>query len=290
MRDAAPARLLAALRIAEADFLGSGAEARVYALDARRVARIHAAGVTRAEVARRASLLSELAAGAGAVPFAIPRVLEIAAVEARLVSIEARLPGRALSEALADARGQRRSQLVRAYLDAAARVGDLRLDRAWYGDLADRDPIRTAGFREYLRERARRSLAAGGPEFAAVDPGALAAALPEPSSPALVHLDAFPGNMLSEGDSISAVLDFGTVSIMGDRRLDPLTAVAYLDSAITPAATPTDREAATEWLRDRGLVDLYPPTRRWLAAYWSFAREDPRLFQWCRGVLLAPAV
>jgi aminoglycoside phosphotransferase (APT) family kinase protein len=288
-REPAPARVLAWLGIAEDAFLGAGAEAQVYALDARRVARIHARGVARADVSSRASLLSELAAGAGAVPFAIPRVLDIAVVETRLISIESRLPGRALSDALTDARGEQRARLIRAYLEAAARIGDLRLDRAWYGDVSPRDPIRTATFREYLRERARKSLAAAGPDFAAVDPGPLAAALPEPSSPALVHLDAFPGNMLAEDNGITAVLDFGTVSIVGDRRLDPLTAVAYLDSPITPAATPTDRRVASEWLRDHRLLDLYPPARRWLGAYWSFAREDPRLFDWCRGVLLASA-
>lgn len=288
-REPAPARVLASLGISEGAFLGAGAEAQVYALDARRVARIHAGGAARADVSSRASLLSELAAGAGAVPFAIPRVLDIAVVETRLVSIESRLPGRTLSDALTDARGEQRARLIRAYLDAAARIGDLRLDRAWYGEISHRNPIRTTTFREYLRERARKSLAAAGPDFAAVDPGQLAAALPEPSSPALVHLDAFPGNMLAEGNGITAVLDFGTVSIVGDRRLDPLTAAAYLDSAITPAATPTDRRVANEWLQEHRFGDLYPPARRWLGAYWSFAREDPRLFDWCRSLLLAGA-
>jgi aminoglycoside phosphotransferase (APT) family kinase protein len=234
-------------------------------------------------------LLSELAGSAGAVPFAIPRVLEIAAVEDRLVSIETRLPGRALSEVLGEASADQRAGLIRAYLDAAARIGDLQLERPWYGDLCNRDPIRTATFREYLRERARKSLAAAGPDFAAVDADELAAALPAPSIPALVHLDAFPGNMLAEGGSITAVLDFGTACIVGDRRLDPLTAAAYLDSPITPSATASDRRAAVEWLRDHQLMDLYAPARRWLGAYWSFAREEPRLFDWCRSLLLPTA-
>ena len=289
MPEAAPSRVLASLGIPESAFLGSGAEAQVYALDARRVARIHSPGVARADVSGRAALLSELAAGARAVPFAIPQVLDIAAVDDRLVSIEARLPGRALSEVLGEASARQRATLTRAYLDAAARIGDLRLARAWYGDLSNRDPIRTATFRDYLRERARKSLEVAGPAFAAVEAGGLAAALPEPASPALVHLDAFPGNMLAEGGAISAVLDFGSVSIMGDRRLDPLTAAAYLDSAITPSATAADRRAASEWLEERQLIHWYPPARRWLAAYWSFAREDPRLFEWCRRILLPPA-
>jgi len=285
-RNAVPARVLKALGIPEGAFLGSGAEAQAYALDGRRVARVHGLGVAEDDVRGRASLLSELAGSAGAVPFAIPRVLEIAAVEDRLVSIETRLPGRALSEVLGEASADQRAGLIRAYLDAAARIGDLRLERPWCGDLCNRDPIRTATFREYLRERARKSLAAAGPDFAAVDADELAAALPAPSIPALVHLDAFPGNMLAEGGSITAVLDFGTTCIVGDRRLDPLTAAAYLDSPITPSATASDRRVAGEWLRDHQLMGLYAPARRWLGAYWSFAREEPRLFDWCRSLLL----
>ena len=288
-RNAVPARVLKALGIPEGAFLGSGAEAQAYALDGRRVARVHGLGVAEDDVTGRASLLSELAGSAGAVPFAIPRVLEIAAVEDRLVSIETRLPGRALSEVLGEASADQRAGLIRAYLDAAARIGDLRLERPWCGDLCNRDPIRTATFREYLRERARKSLAAAGPDFAAVDADELAAALPAPSIPALVHLDAFPGNMLAEGGSITAVLDFGTTCIVGDRRLDPLTAAAYLDSPITPSATASDRRAAGEWLRDHQLMGLYAPARRWLGAYWSFAREEPRLFDWCRSLLLPTA-
>jgi hypothetical protein len=288
-RDAAPTRVSEALGIPEDAFLGSGAEATVYALDGRRVARIHRSAAVGKDVAGRAALLSELAGSGGAVPFAIPRVLDVVAVEDRFVSIEARLPGRALSEVLAGASGKEREALIRAYLDGAARIGDLRLDRAWYGDLANRDPIRTATIREYLRERARKSLAAAGPDFAAVDADELAAALPEPTRAALVHLDAFPGNMLAEAGSITAVLDFGTTGIVGDRRLDPLTAAAYLDSPITPSATASDRRAAGEWLRDHQLMDLYAPARRWLGAYWSFAREEPRLFDWCRSLLLPTA-
>jgi Ser/Thr protein kinase RdoA (MazF antagonist) len=269
-RSAVPARVLKSLGIPEGAFLGSGAEAQAYALDGRRVARVHGLGVAEDDVRHRASLLSELAGSAGAVPFAIPRVLEIAAVEDRLVSIETRLPGRALSEVLGEASADQRAGLIRAYLDAAARIGDLQLERPWYGDLCNRDPIRTATFREYLRERARKSLAAAGPDFAAVDADELAAALPAPSIPALVHLDAFPGNMLAEGGSITAVLDF-------------------LDSPITPSATASDRRAAVEWLRDHQLMDLYAPARRWLGAYWSFAREEPRLFDWCRSLLLPTA-
>jgi aminoglycoside phosphotransferase (APT) family kinase protein len=99
-------------------------------------------------------------------------------------------------------------------------------------------------------------------------------------------MDAFPGNMLVEGGTVTAVLDFGTVSIVGDRRLDPLAAAAYLAPLITPTATDSDLSVAREWLAGRGLDDLYEAAQRWIAAFWSIARDDLRLHQWCRSILL----
>ena len=279
-------RVLATFGI-EADApLGQGGEAMVYALDARHVIRIHHAGTHPTVVANRSALLAELAQSAARVPFAIPRVVDTRVVAERIVTVETRLPGRPLNAVLNEAEGEARATLVRAYLDAAARIGDLTIHRPWYGDLLAQNPFRTHTFRAYLEQRARCSLAAAGDAFATVDASELASALPEPAEPALLHLDAFGGNMLSDGSSITAVLDFGVVALVGDRRLDPLTAAAYLDAAITPAATDADRAVAHSWLAERHLAALYQPTRRWLAAFWSFAHDDQSLHQWCRSISL----
>ena len=104
-----------------------------------------------------------------------------------------------------------------------------------------------------------------------------------------VVLDAFPGNMLGEGDAISAVLDFGLLCIVGDRRLDPLISAAYLAPEVTPIATEADRGSAREWLLENRLADLYPAAERWLAAFWSGAVDDPRLQGWSRRLLGIPS-
>lgn len=102
-----------------------------------------------------------------------------------------------------------------------------------------------------------------------------------------MHLDAFTGNMLAEGPEITAVLDIGYSSLAGDRRLDPLSAAAYLASRqITPEANAHDVEAAMSWLASAGLLDAYEPARRWLAAYWAFAApSDLAVSAWCAQVL-----
>ncbi len=285
--EAGLARTLESFGIGPDAWLGRGGEAQIYALDADRVLRVHHVDTTRSAVERRNALLAELAAGAAQLPFAIPAVLDTVEREGRIVVLERRLPGRPLDAVLADASAASRQALVRAHLDAAARIGDIALDRPAYGDLCSGAPIHAETFREYLEARAARSLRRAGPDFSGIDPGELARALPEPEGPALVHLDAFAGNMLAEGESITAVIDFGTVSIAGDRRLDPLAAAAYLDPPITPTATHADRSVAQEWLAERGLDELYAPARRWLAAFWSAAVDDLALAGWCRSILLA---
>ncbi len=93
--------------------------------------------------------------------------------------------------------------------------------------------------------------------------------------------------MLSLDGSITAVLDIGVTSVVGDRRLDPVSAAVYLASLeISGVTTPRDVEVAMGWLRNVGLHDLFEPAQRWLAAYWSFALDDVPLMRWCEAVLL----
>lgn len=285
--------MLAALGIEADALLGHGGEASVFALDADRVARINNRGAEHLEA--RAAFGAELRRSADRVPFAIPEVLETREIAGHVVTIERRLPGRDLMAVLDEASADDRVALIHAYLEAAARIGDLAIERPWCGELVRGDAIRLDSFETYLEARATANLRAGG--VGGIDSGALASELtraleatptPEGGARALVHLDAFPGNMLgggSTGTEVTAVLDFSVIALVGDRRLDPLAGVAYLDPRITPVATDADRAVAQGWLRARGLEGAYEPARRWLAAFWSFAVEDARLQEWTRDVL-----
>jgi hypothetical protein len=55
---------------------------------------------------------------------------------------------------------------------------------------------------------------------------------------------------------------------------------------ITRSATDRDRNLTREWLAGEGLLDLYKEAERWIAARWSFARNEEKLHRWCRSVLL----
>lgn len=267
--------------------LGQGGESWVFALDDGRVARINRPGTSRAQVDDRSALLSELGRSSKRVPFAIPEVLDTIETEGTISTIERRLPGRPLIELLSEVTGEARAALVRAYLEAADKIGNLMINRPWYGDLLAENAVRSSSYHEYLEQRAAQSLKDARPQFKNVGPAQLTAALPAPDEKSLVHLDAYPGNILAEGDVITAVLDFGASVIIGDRRLDPLTAAIYLTPAITPTAIQADRVVAQEWLIARGLAGHYTAVQNWIAAYWSFATDDVSLHDWCRAILIA---
>lgn len=278
-------RVLRHLDVDPSSLLGHGGEARVYAIDDHRVLRVLHEPQTCDDVDRRRALVDELARAT--VPFALPQVLDCGSLGGRSYAIERRLPGRAVADELDRLDRRTRSRLIESHLDAANTIGDLHLDdRDWFGDLLGPAPVRVAGWRSYLCAKAEHSLERA-PGFEAIDPGELAADLPEVTDGAFVHLDAFAGNMLSTGSTITAVIDIGTSGIRGDRRLDPLSAAVYLGAnPITPSADEHDRRVARDWLRNADLIDHLEPARRWLAAFWAWATDDRALHQWCRSVLL----
>lgn len=276
--------------------LGHGGEARVYAIDDERVVRVIHPGGSCDHIRERQTLVDELARAP--MPFALPEVLDCGTVDGRSYAIERRLTGRSVTAELGRLDRRERDRLVEHHLDAARALGDLRLDdRGWYGDLLASTPVRADGWLDYLTAKAADGLERA-PGFEAIDPARLAADLADLAASdqtgptgdvegSFVHLDAFGGNMLAVGSTVTAVIDIGASSIRGDRRLDPLSAAVYLCAPpITPEADDGDRRVAERWLADAGLLDHLEPARRWLAAFWAWASDDRVLHRWCRSVLL----
>ena len=223
----------------------------MFALDAERVLRVLHAGGSENDIRRRQALVDELARSARA--FALPSVIEIGELDGRIFAVERRLPGRSVMDELSRCDGEARVRVIEGHLDAAAALGDLRLEpRAGYGDLIVDDAIVTSTWRAYLEQRAATNLARSTSDLHSIDAGSLAAPFSEPAAAAFVHLDAFAGNMLTDGTRITAVLDIGPTSVAGDRRLDPVSAAVYLAAPeITPAANRADVDVAMSWLRAR---------------------------------------
>jgi Phosphotransferase enzyme family len=276
-------KVLAAFDVQPGALLGHGGEAWVYALDEERVIRVLHEGGALEMVLASAELATKLSQSRP--PFSLPELIDVGEVQGRCYAIERRLSGRPVAEELA--RVDDRAALIEAYLECSSQLGALALDHQdWWGDLLRVPPVRSETWRDYLRRKAEASLTTAGTEFARINAGVLAEEMPTETMRSFVHLDAFPGNMLAVGTTITAVIDLGTTALAGDRRLDPLASVVYLTPAITPTAEDRDRDVAQAWLRNAGLEEFFRAAQRWLAAYWSFAIDDRRLHAWCRSVLL----
>jgi aminoglycoside phosphotransferase len=286
--DPALRTVLRRLGVSSVTLLGEGGEARVYAIDDERVLRVPRHHGSE-EVKRRQELIDELTAHGAT--FAMPELLDLEEVDGQCFVIERRLPGRSLMDELTVAEGNRRVALIERHLEAAAAIGRLHVaPRDWYGEVIglDTEPIRTGTWRQYLIARAARSLKQNPWGRRGIDPEELVAGLPDCAEPAFVDLDAFAGNMLTDGTAITAVIDIGAYGVVGDARLNPLVAAVHLASPeITPPTIRQDVDVAHAWLRAAGLADWFAPAQRWLAAFWCFATDDTVLQAWCRSVLLS---
>lgn len=275
--------VLSSLGAPDARLLGEGGETRVYALGDRQVLRLMRPGASLAQQRVRAELLEEIAAGRGSIPFATPEVERLVEIDGRVAVIERRLPGIPFSQALTEAQGAERQQLLLSYLDAASQIGDIAVKREFFGDLGSERPIRRPSYRDYLQARLELTRLLPGPlshlPINTLD------GIPDCSSGAFVHFDIFPGNVLVDAGRVSAVIDFGATSMIADRRLDCWSAVAYLDAELSPQANLQDRALALDWLEQRGLAAEFAAAKRWIASYWCFAWDDPKVSAWCSRVL-----
>lgn len=272
-----------------ASFLGSGGEARVYALDDQRVLRITHAGADRTQIGRAIDFVAGLTAPAD---IALPEVLDLWEAGDRVLTVERRLPGRSLLDDLGRVDdGPGRARLVESHLDAAAAIATMAdvTPAGAFGEFLVAKPIVSSTLHGFLAARARGSIEQVSSGFPAVDIDELVAALPDLVDPALgclVHLDAFAGNMMSNGSAVTAVIDFGGAVVVGAPWMNGVAAAVYLTvPTITPTARPADVGVARSWLRNQALSDLEDPFRRWLAAYWAFAEDDRTLHAWCRQAI-----
>ena len=275
------ADLLARFGLRASDLLGQGGEARVYALDAKRVLRVSHVGAD----PRSATLRRELLAGLDArgLGFAVPEVLDHGQLDGQLYTIEARIPGQSLDKVLAQSTDQKREKLLHEYMLTSLKIRKLRMPSDWYGEIARPDAIRTRTLMDFMCQRAERSLQ---DIPLTIDVADLTAPLQSTAPPALVHLDYFPGNVMADGDTITGVFDFGYSTVWANADFTPVLAAIYLERRITDSAHPQDLPFARAWLGDHDLDRLFAPLRLWIAAYWAFcAGDDPSLFQFIVSAL-----
>lgn len=277
--------------------LGEGMEGAVYEIDESRVAKVWFSGSVDA-LRRMASFYDAL--GEKSFRFSVPRVVQVATVEDRAVTIERRLTGDPLAAALAAGR-VRRDDAQEIVVDVVAELaasGDLPAARE-LTVLGENAPLFAAGedFPAALARLAARRIHRFGPVLAqAVDgfaakAASLASRLREVDSGrrCVVHGDLFPGNILVEtSGKLSAVLDWGFLTTEGDPAFDAAVAASIFDMYGPEALT-------TEWTLLERMAERmgYDPTAMlvYRAAYslvtanaYDPAGRDGH-FAWCAAAL-----
>lgn len=282
--------------VAPADRIGHGGDATVYALSGDRVLRVLHSPAS--PIARIAAFYDELA---GQDPgFALPRVLEHGEIDGTAYSIDRLMPGRPLIDMLPELTGDLRRRALDAYLDGAGAIGTLRIERSLYGEVLADPPLQCSTWTAFLLDRAAAALAKSSGRLAAdiadfdevvTAVRGLLASLAQQIERRLVHGDYFPGNVMMGDDlAVSGVLDFGTLTVMGDTAMDVASAIIFIE--VVPAGGPKDAAYLTALaVRTRGTI--FVELLRAYRAYYALRlapyaeADDPRLYAWCVRTLEA---
>lgn len=293
---ASAAAILSQFGLDRRALIAEGGESLVYALGPERILRIpRSQSAPRPNRRRQQAFLDRLT---GRLPFATPDILEIGPDDAW--TVERWLPGRTLSDFLRTADHTRRDLALRHYVAALESIATIILPESPYGHVLAAEPVIASDWRTFLHEtlsgfvsRNRVTIAKEvGDPYALFDTVAdMIAFLPADPGKTLVHGDFFPGNVLiNDRLEVSAVLDFGTYTVVGDQTLD--LAVACLTLEQIEECTAEEARFVRGLMVERHGEEILPAFA-FYRAYLAFSMADPalaappypRLFGWAIAML-----
>ena len=290
------ARILQRFGLDERALIGEGGESRVYALSENRVLRVARSRSADAPDATR--LKAFLARIAGRLPFATPEIDEFDALGAW--RIEKRLPGGAMLTRLRKLGDDRRDEAFRRYAAAAEALATVALPDLPYGHVLAAAPVIASDWRTFVGDSLSRFLTrnritiareVGDPHRLFDLAADMIADLPSKPPKVLVHGDYFPGNVLLAPDlSVSAVIDFGVYTVVGDAQLD--LAVSCLTLELIEETTAHDARFVRNLIIERHGESI-APALRFYRAWLAFSMADPanaappypRMYRWSIAML-----
>ena len=269
-----------------ADLLGQGDEALVYALGPDHVVRVHKALSDRGLTARRHTFYAAL--DPARVAFHLPTIVQDAECHGVSYSVERRISGRSLADALPDLECAARQRALTAYAETATSIRSIGYAQDGFGEVLAAAPIRSGTWAGFILSRAGACLAASHHRIAGRLGHADRAlgrlehllALCGAVRPELVHGDYYPANLMVGADGqTTGLIDFGPLTVVGDWRMDAAGAVLYLTGMA--GITAEDKRIVLNCLMERGLsrdvLELY----RLFYAFRFLDTLKAGLLRWC---------
>jgi hypothetical protein len=240
MMDVARSHILQKYQVAPETWLSSGMEAEVYAYGADAVLKLYAGTASHADLITLQDFYHGL--DRQHVPYALPRIHTVAQEADFLVIIEQRLVGTQLSALLPGLTTGQLDEIMQRYLSAALAASTIHTSPTWERyKLFDPDQVseRSKGdWHQFLTRYLSHKLVQVSPYLSRDVPQLAAkvdhlhAILDQPyhGEERLIHGDFCPSNLLVDDEhTITALLDFGLLTMVGDPLFDLATGWVFFD-------------------------------------------------------------
>lgn len=286
--------ILRSLGASDAQLLGEGVEAWIYDLDEQRVVRIYKKnylGLSR-QLAAFQSFYNSLHENTN--EFAIPRILSIGEHNDTVYTIDRKFAGRSLAQELVDQSPETTQSLLISYITIAEHIGSLNKAYSFFGEILQVNPLRANTWPQYIMEKTTAAYASADASLKkdVKDMPAVisymeteVAIVADVKKPVLVHGDFNATNVLVDSNHKSwAVMDFGGLTVAGDRRMDLASAlVGFMEEE--DGMRRADGEFLYAYLVEKygedikRILHLYRMYYAvWIAA--SCKQSDPRAYAW----------
>jgi aminoglycoside phosphotransferase (APT) family kinase protein len=222
------------------DRLGSGMEAEVYAYGADQVLKLYFGTVNLADLQTLKDFYESL--DRRGLPYALPYIHTIEQIDSALVTVEQRLTGQPMADRLPALTTAQFDKMMQRYLDATLALGQVHAPANFtHYKLFDPAQVsqRTHGdWHQFLDRYLHHKLTAVRPYLSRdvidfetkVNKLRSILAQPYPGDHRLIHGDFCPPNLLLDSDNrVTALLDFGLLTMYGDPLFDLATGWVFFD-------------------------------------------------------------
>lgn len=289
-------RIFDLLHVSKPVLIGEGAQSRVYGLSDDKVVKIQRFSSQEPDVTVRyfekmKNVYTELSKYH--LPFRLPEIHEIHHLDGYIFMIETKLTGTPASTIYGRLPVSSRRTFLRQFLAALDCFRTITFQSLQYGQLFDAgDEIRSDIWRDFLKQMIDRKVVASRSDLQNdhVDVDAVLERFEDdlnklPSNPprSFVHGDYYLGNVLVDDHlDITAVVDLGPLSAVGDTMVDVAGAVAFLD--IYGFTTADDREYLASLVTTKygsEVVTLIRTYRMYYSLLFSDCKSsDPVTYGW----------